>query len=214
MSTLNLLKQLAKALAVQFGDNCEIVIYDLKAKNAEKSAIHIENPSVTHRTIGDTPSHVVLEAMQHKNKDIEDHLGYLTKTNDGKILKSSTLYIKDDNDEIRYIFSINFDISVMLMTGNAIKSFINVSDKEDSEPEKIQQSVTELLDELITQSVKLVGKPVQLMTKDDKVSAIKYLNDTGAFLITKSGDKIAQYFGISKYTLYSYLEMTKQLTYK
>lgn len=209
--TLDLLKQLAKCLSVQFGENCEVVIYDLKSKNPEKSAIHIENPSVTHRTIGDTPSHVVLETMKKKDFVPDDHLAYLTKTSDGKILKSSTLYIKDENNEVRYIFSINFDISVMLMTGNAIKSFIDVYDKNESEPEQIQQSVTELLDELITQSVKLVGKPVQYMSKEDKVIAIKYLNDAGAFLITKSGDKIANYFGISKYTLYSYLDMTKQL---
>lgn len=211
MSTLNLLKQLAKALSIQFGENCEIVIYDLKAKNAEKSAIHIENPSVTHRALGDTPSHVVLETMKKNPKNIEDHLGYLTKTNDGKILKSSTIYIRDDNEDIRYIFSINFDISIMLMTGEAIKTFMNINDSSSEEPENIQQSVTELLDELITQSIKLVGKPVSIMSKDDKVAAIKYLNDAGAFLITKSGDKIAQYFGISKYTLYSYIDMTKQM---
>ncbi len=27
-----------------------------------------------------------------------------------------------------------------------------------------------------------------------------------AFLITKSGDKISKYYGISKYTLYSYID--------
>ena len=42
------------------------------------------------------------------------------------------------------------------------------------------------------------------MNKEDKVIAIQFLNDSGAFLITKSGDKVANYFGISKYTLYSY----------
>ena len=60
------------------------------------------------------------------------------------------------------------------------------------------------MDSLIEQSVALVGKPVPLMTKDDKVQAIQFLNNAGAFLITKSGDKVSQYFGISKYTLYSY----------
>lgn len=38
---------------------------------------------------------------------------------------------------------------------------------------------------------------------------INYLNDAGAFLITKSGDKVAKYFGISKYTLYSYVDINK-----
>jgi len=63
-----------------------------------------------------------------------------------------------------------------------------------------------LLDELISQSVTLVGKPVALMNKDDKMRAIGFLNQSGAFLVTKSGDKIAKYFGISKYTLYSYID--------
>ena len=52
----------------------------------------------------------------------------------------------------------------------------------------------------------LIGKPVALMTKDDKIRAIQFLSNAGAFLITKSGDKIARHFGISKYTLYSYLD--------
>lgn len=55
----------------------------------------------------------------------------------------------------------------------------------------------------------LVGKPVPLMNKEDKVTAIQFLNDAGAFLITKSGDKVANYFGISKYTLYSYIDVNK-----
>jgi predicted transcriptional regulator YheO len=44
------------------------------------------------------------------------------------------------------------------------------------------------------------------MNKEDKQRAIRYLNSKGALLITKSGDKIARYFGISKFTLYSYID--------
>ena len=54
-----------------------------------------------------------------------------------------------------------------------------------------------------------MGKPVALMNKDDKIRAIRFLSDAGAFLVTKSGDKVAKYFGISKYTLYSYIDANK-----
>ena len=47
------------------------------------------------------------------------------------------------------------------------------------------------------------------LSKDDKVRAIRYLNDAGAFLITKSGDRVCKFFGISKYTLYSYIDESK-----
>ena len=33
---------------------------------------------------------------------------------------------------------------------------------------------------------------------------------TEPFLVTKSGDKIAKYFGISKYTLYSYIDKQQE----
>lgn len=82
-------------------------------------------------------------------------------------------------------------------------------DREQTEPQKII-NVNDVLNELITQSVQLIGKPVALMNKDDKIKAIQFLNDAGAFLVTKSGDKVAKYFGISKYTLYSYIDANKQ----
>lgn len=48
------------------------------------------------------------------------------------------------------------------------------------------------------------------MNKDDKMRAIGFLSQNGAFLITKSGDKVAKYFGISKYTLYSYIDKQQE----
>lgn len=67
-----------------------------------------------------------------------------------------------------------------------------------------------MLDELIAQSVALVGKPAALMNKEDKMRAIGFLSQSGAFLVTKSGDKVAKYFGISKYTLYSYIDKQQE----
>ena len=84
--------------------------------------------------------------------------------------------------------------------------------RAEGEPERIPTNVNDLLDELLEQSVRIVGKPVAMMNKEDKVKAIGYLNDAGAMLITKSGDKIAKYFGISKYTLYSYLDTSNTST--
>lgn len=209
--TLNLpfFRQLAKALAKQFGNNCEIVLHDLTSADIEHSVVLVENGHVTHRAVGDGPSHVVLEALKYHSNIPDDHLAYLTKTSDGRILKSSTIYIHDDNNEkVIGILSINYDITRMLMAEEGIKSLIaNEDDKK--EPERIPQNVNDLLEDLIRQSVALVGKPVAVMTKDDKVRAIQFLNDAGAFLITKSGDKISSFFGISKYTLYSYIDVNK-----
>lgn len=203
---LALLKQMAHAMAVQFGPSCEVVIHDLTAKNLEHTVVHIENGAVSGRKPGDGPSHAVLDLIRSGVTPTEDHLAYLTRTPDGKILKSSTLYIKDPGGTPEAIFAINYDVSALLTVESALRGLISPREVTEKEPERITRSVGDLLDDLIRESLALIGKPVALMDRDDKIRAIRFLNDAGAMLITKSGDKIASYFGISKYTLYSYLD--------
>ena len=207
--TLDFLKQLAHGLAIQFGSSCEIAIHDLKTKDLEKSIVYIENGHISTRQIGDGPSGIVLETLQSDPSTIHDKLSYLTKTEDGRILKSSTFYIRDDDGSISYIFSLNYDITAFTAASTAIQSLIatkdNLPDLTGDSPRQITHNVNELLDLLIEQAVAKVGKPVAMMNKDDKVAVVQYLDHAGAFLITKSGDKVSSYLGISKFTLYSYM---------
>lgn len=209
-SRLDMLKQIAAGLAAQFGKNCEIVIHDLTGGSLEHSIVHIENGGLTGRKVGDGSSRIVFDAIRNQHAPLKDKLAYLTRTENGRTLKSSTIYISDDDGNPNYIFSINFDITTLLAVEDGIHSIVSCEEPEvPASPNTITHDVNGLLDELIEQSVALVGVPVPLMTKEDKIKAINFLNDAGAFLITKSGDKVAKYFDISKYTLYSYVDINK-----
>ena len=203
---LELLRQVAAGIAAQFGSGCEVVVHDL-SRHPDHSIVAIFNGHVTGRKVGDGASHVVLEQLRSQDQTTKDHLCYLTKTPDGKILKASTIYIRNSRGKVAAILAINYDISRLMMVENSIADLI--STPQPAEPEKIV-NVNDLLEELIQQSVALVGKPVVLMNKEDKIRAIQFLSQNGAFLVTKSGDKIAKYFGISKYTLYSYIDTKQQ----
>lgn len=209
---LHFLKQLAHGLAAQFGNSCEVVIHDLTKKDLDKSIVYIENGHVSNRHTGDGPSGIVLETLRSDPGKLKDKLAYLTRTDDGRILKSSTLYIRNEEGKIIYIFSMNYDITTLLAAENSIRGLVQ-TEPEDSpgedtsdSPQRITHNVTELLDLLIEQAIARVGKPVAMMNKDDKVSVVQYLNNAGAFLITKSGDKVSSLLGISKFTLYSYMD--------
>ena len=139
------------------------MVHDVAAKHPEHSIVIIENGHVTGRKVGDGASHVAMEQVRNADAQPMDHLSYLTKTPDGKILKSSTMYIRGKGGKV-----------------------------------------------VAAQSVALVGKPAALMNKEDKMRAIGFLSQSGAFLVTKSGDKVAKYFGISKYTLYSYIDKQQE----
>lgn len=203
---IDFFKRLASSLAQQFGENCEVLVHDLRGGDPEHTIVAIENGHVSHRQAGDGPSRIVLQAMNEKDpSQLEDRLAYLLKTHDGRIVKSSTIYIRNSEGKIDGILSINYDITELLMAQRAIGSLLNHSE-EQRVPARIPQNVNDLLDDLIAQSVQIAGKPVALMTKSDKIKAIHFLNDAGAFLVTRSGDKVSKYFGISKYTLYSYID--------
>jgi len=202
-------RRMVKALAAQYGDSCEVVLHDLRGSDPEHTIIEIENGHITGRKIGDGPSRIALEAIQDAEETHADRLAYLTKTRDGKILKSSTIFLRDEKHKPIGLLGINSDITLSVAAEQFLHGF-NSSIRDDHEPDEISTNVADLLDSLIDQSLSLVGKPASLMDKSEKIRAIRFLNDSGAFLITKSGPKVCQVFGIAKYTLYSYLDEIKQ----
>ncbi|MDO4267970.1 MAG: helix-turn-helix transcriptional regulator [Eubacteriales bacterium] len=208
--TLENLICMAHGMAREFGRDCEVCIHDLNASDLEHTIVYIINGHVTGRESGDGPSKIVLESIEamKKGEPLSDHLGYLTHTQSGRILKSSTMFMKGDDGQYRYIVAVNYDITALVSIETSVKSLIAVEEANEKTG-AIPTNVNDLLDTLIEQSVQMIGKLPALMTKDEKVRAIQYLNDCGAFLITRSGDKVSSYFGISKFTLYSYIDVNK-----
>lgn len=213
--TLDILIQLAHGLAEHFGTQCEIAIHDV-TRDLSNTIVYIENGQISGRAQGDAASNVVLEALHTPPEELKDQIGYLTRSSGGKALKSSSIYIRDRSGNLRYIFSVNYDISSLKAVDELIRGLITThpatdqsgkaeQKKQESAP-RIPHTVTELLDSLIEHALAEVGKPVVMMTKEDKIRVVRYLNDAGAFLITKSGDRIASVLGISKFTLYKYME--------
>lgn len=210
--TLESLIMIAHGIARHFGNDCEVCIHDLQANDLEHTICYIINGHVSGRKIGDGASKIVLETLEalKKGDNVSDHLGYRTHTSDGRILKSSTIFLKDESGKYRFILGINHDMTDFINAQSALSNIVeNIETTGEDIYGQIPLSVNDLLDNLIEQSVKLVGKTPALMTKDEKVKAIKFLQDAGAFLITRSGDKISQFFGISKFTLYSYIDQAK-----
>lgn len=211
-SSLEMLVSTAHGIARQFGKDCEVCIHDLSVKDLEHTIIFIINGHVSGRKIGDGASKVVLETLEaiEKGDIIVDHLGYRTTTQDGRILKSSTVFLKDSTGKYRWVLGINYDVTALMNVDAALQSITTVESHDSNGDGQIPLNVNDLLDNLINQSVKWIGKPPALMNKEEKIQAIQFLRDAGAFLITKSGDKVSNFYGISKFTLYSYIDQSKK----
>lgn len=197
-----LLRSIMRLIAKQSGPHCEVVLHDW-SKGYEHSVVAIENNHITGRDIGACGSNLGLEVMRGNVKD-GDRFNYITQTRDGRFLRSSTVYLKDDDGEAIGAMCINYDISDFISTKKVLEELC-MMETGDGE-EFFASDVNELLDYLLTQSVKQVGKTVSKMNREDKIAALKYLDEKGAFVIAKAGIKACQFFCISKYSLYSYLD--------
>jgi predicted transcriptional regulator YheO len=197
---------LVTGIAEQFGTECEVVLHDL-TRPYESTIVAIQNGHITGRKVGDPGTNLGLEILRGTNQD-GNRFNYLTQTKDGRILRSSSLYIKNKEEVTIGSLCINCDITHLLMAERSLQS-MTLSGRQPEINEMFATNVNDLLDVLIQEASEYVGKPVAAMSKEDKTKFIRYLDTKGAFLIKKAGEKILSYLSISKFTLYNYLEESK-----
>ncbi len=210
---LPLLQRVMKLISNTFGADCEVVLHDW-SKGYDQSIIAIENGSVTNRKVGDCGSNLGLEVMRGTIKD-GDRFNYVTKTSMNKTLKSSSIYIINDEGKTLGALCINVDITNYLGFKNSLSSFLGEEVITQAAAENLENiefhanDVGQLTDYLISTGLQLIDKPVDKMTKEDKLKIVRFLDEKGTFLITKSGDKVCGALKISKFTLYNYLDIVR-----
>lgn len=205
-SEMKLLQQILTLISKQFGSKCEVILHDL-TKDYNSTIVDIRNGHITNRSIGGCGSNLGLEVLRGTIED-GDRLNYVTTTPGGKILRSSSIYLKDDDGQVIGSICVNFDITETLHFENYLREF-NQFDSNHNETEYFATNVNNLLTHLIHEGQKLLGKPAEEMNKNEKIEFIKYLDQKGAFLITKSGEQICELLNISKFTFYNYLDISR-----
>ncbi len=202
-----ILDKIINMLENQFGKNCEIVLHDF-SQPIDQTIVDIRNGHVTGRKIGGCGSNMGLEVLRGTVSD-DDRYNYVTFTPNGCILRSSTIHFKNSSGELIGSLCVNLDITESMRFETFIKEYNNF--KHDTTPvnEFFSSDVQQLLEELIHRSLALVNKPVEAMTKDEKKSVVDYLDKKGAFAIQKSTERVCEILGISRCTLYNYLDAVR-----
>lgn len=202
----NLLDMLEK----QFGSNCEIVLHDLR-KDCDHTIIDIRNGHNTGRKIGDCGSNIGLEVQRGTVAD-GNRYNYITHNRNGKIFRSSTLFIKDSKGCIKGSLSINLDISETIRFEEYLIKYNLYEPSPDSTivtDEILVNDVSQLFDRLCQEAQKNSGKDLKDMDRNDKIEFVRFLDKRGAFLISKSSEKAYEYLNVSKFTFYKYLDLVR-----
>ncbi|MFP4084232.1 MAG: transcriptional regulator [Desulfonatronovibrio sp.] len=201
----SLLRQISDALVTMFPKNLEVVLHDLSQPN---SSIHHIAGSVTGRKKGGPVTDLVVKTLHSEGKESRDRHNYKTTSNDGRILKSSTVFIRDSSGEVIGVFCINFDTTDYLNAVRALDMFTAaVSDFNGTEKmETFSGSITETIESLIEQAVAKTGRELASMSLDERIRTVGELDTSGVFKIKGGIDLVAQRMGVSKCTIYNYLK--------
>ncbi|WP_243114410.1 helix-turn-helix transcriptional regulator [Agathobaculum sp. Marseille-P7918] len=207
VDNFKMLCEICECIAQQFGDDCEVVLHDL-TRDYDNTIVGIWNGHVTGRKVGDGGTDAGL-AILRGTAQPKDQYCYINKTKDGRILRSSSKYFLDEKGNVVGSLCINYNITALIAGQTAMMKLTN-SDGKGSTGEVFTGNIDELLEVLMKEAVENTGHALDELDKDDKVAVVRYLDNKGVFLIKKSAERVADFLGISRFTVYNYLNEAQE----
>ncbi len=191
------LDRIAKGVAEMFGSNCETVINDLADPLHPILAIY--NGHVSGRSVGSTQDVTGLEEDLYLENDV---VNLLAVTPGGQQTKSATFSIKGDDYHLG--FGINYDFTPLTYANRVLLDLMHT--EVDFHSAMYKQSRDAGIGELLDTAMLRVGKPAREMNKADRLRVIGHLKEMDAFSYRRAVPYVASRLGVSRYTVYKYLD--------
>jgi predicted transcriptional regulator YheO len=193
--------EIVPQLAQAIGEDVEVVLHELT--HPQDSLVAIAG-DVTGRSVG-APLTDMVQSMLLRGQ-IEDRINYSTRTADGRQLRSSTIFIRDTNEQPIACLCINFDITKWLIARHITASYCAIDSLEDEAEESFDGDVESMLDRNISEALAEDAVPVAMMKKEDKLRVVRRLEKVGVFQIKGAVASVARALSVSRYTIYNYLD--------
>ena len=193
----------ANIIAQTFGRSCEAAIHDLT--QPESSVVYVANGTVTGRKEGQSFNHLIPQVLLSKKFKDDCTVNYTFETEDGKKIKSSSALIRNLEGEVVGMLCINYDLTITNLIQEELAAFLPQTFSEaQAEEEVLEQDVLTIVDELIDNIIGV--KDIGSLKRKENLEIISFMDEKGIFLVKGAIDKVAASMGLSKVTIYSYLD--------
>ena len=149
---------------------------------------------------------LIVENSSFENN--EKAYNIISTLDNGMVLRCSATCIYGDDDTPIGCICLNQDITKSLEAERLIH---NLNQYHGDAGSTFASGINSVLENLISEASNQIGVPYSEMTKENRIEFIRFLDQRGAFLVTKAGDRICSLLGISKYTMYSYLDIARNV---
>lgn len=198
---------IADMIAKTIGPQCEVVLHDLQIP--QNSVVYIANDTITGRKIGDGFNLIISKVLLSRRFENDMVTNYSFRTDSGKQIKSSTVMIRDFNNKVVGAMCLNIDTTKVIEQIAWLQSLLPDPElrPQPSCPDAESYHVIEIVDDIIDRI--FAGKDVKRMLRDEKLEIIRFMDSRGIFLTKGAIDKVSEKMGVSKVTIYSYLDELK-----
>ena len=196
-------------LAEVFGGDAEVVLQDVSDFN--NSVISIRNNHISGRKLGAPATNLVLKVMNGNFTDKNYVTNYRGISATGKVVRSSTYFIKDDRGIVVGMLCINIDIDKYVQLKNHLDGILKLPEEIfEKTTEKFSVSAEGLASDSIETILEESGISPERMSQEEKMEVVNKLDKNGVFLVKGSICKIASILNVSNATIYRYLSKIRR----
>ncbi|MFJ6386546.1 transcriptional regulator [Streptomyces sp. NPDC091972] len=198
------LRTVVDGIAATFGPVCEAVLHDYR--RPESSVVAIAG-SVTGRSVGGAMSEIGLR-MVARGDEAADELNYVTRTGTGKLVKSSTMLLRDSSGAVFGALCVNVDVTAASEVHALLGALAGIGAAPEEPPvttfgDDIDSVVDVMLDAHRHQSWALLDRAGRL-------DLFRSLDERGVFAVRRAIEQVAGRLGISRASAYSYLSQSRK----
>lgn len=212
---------LGKAL----GPDYEIVLHDITSEPSR--IVAIANSHISDREIGSPTANAALQMLATNSYKTNDFLyNYQVSTEDGRILRASTMFIKDEDGSPIGLLGINFDDSRYkslcqnLFSAIHPEKFLKAENfmfppisapleaapqQPDSLTDDFSMDISTLMEKAFENVTASLDTPMERLNQQEKRDIVQKLQERGVFKLKGGISFVAKRLSCSPATVYRYL---------
>jgi len=220
-SVLALLTSTVRAIGSVLPGNAELVLHDLR--KPEYSIAEIANAHVSGRKKGDSvlagmrADKAFASVLEEKDEPVSLVLDYPTLSREGHALRSSTAFYRGSNGRPFAALCINVNTAGISDAINLLQCLVGavtplpaaVAHVPEPNAEPGADNVEDLVHAIIRSATEQSPGSGRANTKRTNLLAVQEMQEKGIFLIKGSVEMAASALGVTRYTVYNYLDELK-----
>lgn len=194
------------SLYQMLGKRYEVILHDLRYPDSSIVGLVGE---ITGRKIGGPITNFVLSTIKNYGNNAPDRINYRTLSNNGHELRSTTIFIRDDDGKIIGCLCFNQDLTDYLASISLLKDISDFGIQthfQDHDEEHFAYDVTNVMKDIVITVLKETEKSNASMNREEKLKIVSKLDEKGIFAIKGSVEYVANCLNISAFSIYGYLK--------